>query len=210
MAVKPILFSAPMVRALFAGRKTQTRRALALGCIGRNLELPPEKLEARYQPGDTLWVRESWRVGGQHDKIKPSLLTPEPVGYGADEPADTISRAGKLRPSMFMPRWASRLTLVVTETRVQRLQEISEADAHAEGVEAIDGAFDEVAFAARAQKLGMMCEDGRTWFAWLWDSLNSKRPRCAWADNPWVAAYTFTVHHENIDAYLARVEKYAA
>lgn len=245
MADKPILFSAPMVRALLAGQKTQTRRAINLptktfrghpiyerkdmggwaptttGGPGTFMIVDGQRVEApelvamwhqttgdcfviQHQPGDVLWVREAWRVEAQHDAIKPSLLTPCRVGYGADETPGSISRTGKLRPSMFMPRWASRLTLIVTETRVQRLQDISESDADSEGIDAIDGAFDEAEFTAFASKHNLMCEDGRTWFAWLWDNINAKRPGLSWADNPWIVAYSFDVQRDNVDAYLAR------
>jgi len=78
-----------------------------------------------------------------------------------------------------MPRAASRLTLEVVEIRVQRLQEISEEDARAEGMNALPPSMTTVQDA------------GRKWFAALWDSINSKRPGCAWADNPWVWCVSF-------------------
>lgn len=134
---RPILFSAPMVRAILDGTKTQTRRALKGAqpadpvdrwlAAGQVLRCPYGAL------GDTLWVRETWRG--------------DPVEYRADThshgPADGSRDAESVnwRPSIFMPRWASRLTLRITEVRVERLQEISEDDAAAEGVAAYAAAY---------------------------------------------------------------------
>lgn len=88
------------------------------------------------QPGDQLWVKENWRASPAYDLSKPSgIPLGSAIGYlagGGDLPA---SNAGKQRTSLFMPRWASRITLEVTGVRVERLQAISEADAAAEGVE---------------------------------------------------------------------------
>jgi hypothetical protein len=135
--------------------------------------------------GETrLWVRETWQSAppGTHrdwpgvDDLRPRKVSELNracvVIYRADGemPGDEV-----WRPSIFMPRWASRITLELTEVRVQRLQGISELDCEAElGVEPYslgDGAY------------------GR--FRDLWQSINGKRPGCAWADSPWVWALTF-------------------
>jgi len=207
MTDKPIIFSAPMVRALLESRKTMTRRVLwpqpvegaqfqgidrdgkalfTVGCIYGKQSLP-------YAPGDRLWVREAcatWGCGPE----KPDV--PYPVAYAADDPewsaikADAREAGGwKIRSPIHMPRWASRLTLTVTEVRVQRLQDISEADAKAEGI----GAF-EYAFAVdKRRPQGARFTDA---FADLWNSLHGPD---AWDANQWVAALTFTVQRGNID-----------
>lgn len=126
----------------------------------------PDGRSAWYVPlpfaiGDRLWVRETWRA--------------------SDDGIDV----GRLRPSIHMPRRAARLTLVVTEIKVERLQDISEADARAEGVEPI-----------------LAPPDGGSapyieGFRSLWDSINGLN---AWDKNPWVAAVRFVPHLRNIDA----------
>ncbi len=196
MSDKSILFSGPMIRALIAGTKTQTRR----------LSTPVAAVHAqRYKKGDRLYVREHWRTGGQHDHLAPRDLPQEwaePIGYIADEAPNTISRTGRFRQGMHMPRWASRLTLTVTDVRVERLQDISEADALEEGV-----SF-EASLPADAHRHYVAIGDGEVISGWdagdcyggLWEHINGGG---SWAANPWVAAYTFTVERGNIDR-LAR------
>ncbi|RFC65033.1 hypothetical protein DYI37_03980 [Fulvimarina endophytica] len=94
---------------------------------------------------------------------------------------------------MFMPRWVSRLTLVVTEVRVEHLQDISEDDARAEGMA--------VTWSGNMAEGPSKFADEN--FAELWDSLNAKRGY-GWDTNPWVVAITFTVHQSNIDAMTER------
>jgi hypothetical protein len=148
---RPILFSAPMVRALLDGSKTQTRRAVkaradwAMGkrCILQPHELAGEVNQGDYsncpygKPGDRLWVREAWRTSKVADELKPSQLVfggCNPIWHEAqNEVPFHPSDFGKLRPSIFMPRWASRITLEITGVRVERLQAINEVDAIAEG-----------------------------------------------------------------------------
>jgi hypothetical protein len=189
MTDRPILFSGPMVRALLDGRKTQTRRVLKP--TAEAFETP------KYRTGDRLWVREAWRADSQVDAVKPSDLSiGEPVYFEADGAIFSrgcmMIKAGRARPSMFMPRWASRLTLTVTEVRVQRLQDIDEKDARAEGVTEL-----EIGTARNPCRMGY-----RMSFRELWDHLNDPRGY-GWDANPWVAAYTFTVAHQNIDAAQA-------
>lgn len=138
-------------------------------------------------PGDRLWVREAWRTtgdGGRCDDMAPRELQPYQVWYEADGAAPADECVGKYRPSMFMPRWASRITLEVTGMRVERLQEIGEADAIAEGIEqtsdgfSVDGGRHFHAASARMS------------YASLWDSLNDARGY-SWDGNPWVWVVEF-------------------
>ena len=180
MAVeRPIIFSAPMVRALLAGRKTQTRR-LATSPL------------AKVQPEDRLWVKEAWcqqsedgapvhgaawyRADGEH------VVLSDGDGFSVHR-ADG-REASPWRNPMFMPRWASRLTLLVTDVRVRQLQDISEEDAKAE---APDYAF---AVALYDDGSGPDPRCYVTSFQALWDHLHGAG---AWALNPKVVALSFTV-----------------
>lgn len=95
------------------------------------------------------------------------------------------------RPSIYMPRHLSRLTLEVTSVRAERLQQILEQDAEAEGVATLDGALDEVRLCARAKVMGIPATEHRVWFAELWDEINLKR--APWSSNPWVWCVSFRV-----------------
>jgi hypothetical protein len=204
MADKPILFSGPMVRALIAGTKTQTRRALkpqpvqnsaglwtwqrrGVSVQGEGLELA---LALRIAVGDRLYVRETWQALSFGDYLPTKCRTCD-LRFAA---TDTLGSAPKdirgypWRPGIHMPRWASRLTLTVTDVRVERLQEISVGDAVAEG--ALSTA--DVDQFAEVHALPM--------YRAIWTGINGPG---SWEANPWVAAYTFTVEHGNIDA-LAR------
>jgi hypothetical protein len=213
MSERPILFSGEMVRAILRGQKTVTRRVVR-SQLGNRGEAVSDAHGVKYwrrgeedpirwcgcdglgslgwvrcpygTPGDLLWLRESW-----HDRTdRPaSMHDPSLVCYAADgEPAEP-SRWRK-RPSIHMPRWASRLTLRVTDVRVERVQEISEADAKAEGVRY---EWDEViGHQWYPEPPGQVCSgNAREAFQWLWDSINGKRPGCAWADSPWVWVVSF-------------------
>jgi hypothetical protein len=154
MKERPILFSAPMVRALLDGSKTQTRRVAKLTCAGHVKEpgghrrWHPADFDSRFacpygQPGDRLWVREAWA----RDDEDGMLMYRADVGSGNDADdwernrLDGVSRF-RWRPSIHMPRTASRITLEITGVRVERLQDISERDALAEGiVRLLDGGF---------------------------------------------------------------------
>lgn len=245
MTDKPIIFSAPMVRALLDGRKTQTRRLLKLptkthsggpiyerkdmggwaattisggGCftVDRqgNRTPAPERpaiwhqtagttMALPYAPGDRLYVREAFAMA-------PAVRHPDRVKnviYRADVPdaeppagtvltMDQIMWAGaelcKWKPSIHMPRWASRLTLTVTEVRAQRLRDISEADARAEGIQPLGPIFT----VEKPNGLSAGGTTARAAFAILWNSLHGPD---AWDANPWVVAVSFTVQHRNID-----------
>ena len=220
-----------MVRALLAGRKTQTRRALrpipwnangdavdiniasaaryAQGADGRwyySFDHPkggPLTAHlARFVPGDRLWVKETWRAGECWDDRKPNLISPRvPLDYLAT-PREN-GPCGKTRVSIHMPRWASRLTLIVTEVRVERLQSISEADAIAEGVvwESADPPFYYVPGIYPHSITGVGIEEpgGRhaeRSYLKLWDHINGDGAAAA---NPWVVAVSFDVVRTNID-----------
>jgi hypothetical protein len=189
-----------MVRAILNGRKTQTRRVIKPQppCALESVDAPPflgwrlvdKKLanaDEHYgwrsppygQPGDRLWVRETWARSY-------TGLDTFPPHYRADFPDDkndalTENHAFGLmqwKPSIHMPRALSRLTLEITEVRVQRVNEISEADARAEGVtiKTID------------VRPG---HANREEFQDVWHKINGKRPGCSWADNPWVWVVVF-------------------
>lgn len=211
-----------MVRALLDNRKTQTRRIVkpqptmheAGDCtIGGNRgpidylmrEIYPQYM-ARFRKGDRLWVRENlwlygrWRQEGTTAKGRPSQ-TLDLIGkvVAFEKPADIAYYGGKagfaFRPGIHMPRWASRLTLTVTDVRVQRLQEIDEADAIAEGIEAATAPHEGWQHYGERDGLpGIIAVDS---YRTLWDSINGAG---AWKANPWVVAVTFTVERRNIDA----------
>lgn len=251
MKEHPVIFSAPMVRAILDGRKTQTRRVFKVpGVAGGQFAItsPDEEiirfddgtfhyastaaLSGPYpcpygQLGDRLWVRETWTWTGASSTSPPE--TPRAAGawdklyvtYAADGCARTIETGGKVLPlpqqppqregeeyclrdapadfvytgdntyvdrlgqwwkrkipAIHMPRWASRILLEVTDVRVQRLQDISEADALAEGCHS------QIKHSAA--------------FADLWDLINAKRG-FGWDANPWVWVLTFKRMTEAVD-----------
>lgn len=200
MKERPILFSAPMVRAILAGKKTQTRRVVKgkpLGWLSDAVGFSPdfvtypENDACPYgQPGDRLWVREAWRADVALDKYPPRECAPNwPLWFEADGAAiraDRVAnpRPGKLRPGMFMPRWASRITLEITDIRVARLQEISEEDARAEGAEP----YPHPVHPARE------CLRHVDGFSALWESINGTG---SWDANPWVWVIAFAAHPSN-------------
>lgn len=198
---RPILFSAPMIRAILDDRKTQTRRVVKLdaelrgrGCTGLDgawvdpglgagaymkVPGPHETAHRLYSPygykRDRLWVRETWRVrGGQeyeYQRHQPSVV------YKASADATDL---GPWKPSIFMRRWASRITLAIETIRVQRLGEISEEDAIAEGVDAVS--------VEKVQRQATWTR--RSDYRQLWDKLNARRG-FGWATNPWVWVIEF-------------------
>jgi hypothetical protein len=211
MADRPIIFSAPMVRALLDGRKTQTRRVLGNSGPGRGRSnifsaqigwsdsyvLDPGNANWRerdtpYAPGDRLWVREAWRFDAEWDDCPPREFDgADAIHYEADGETrlhlwGNPFTPGRLRPPIHMPRWASRLTLLVTDVRVQRLQEISSADAIAEGCPPY----------ANSATIDCDTPNPRDDFKRLWNGIHGPD---AWDANPWVAAITFDVKHGNID-----------
>lgn len=182
----PILFNGPMVRAILAGRKTQTRRLASpqphtVDSDGRWYRMPSSGLSLNCHPspfglpGDQLWVRETWGTGGYF---------PHPYGYRAD----CKEYAGeRWRPSIHMPRAASRITLEVTGVRVERLQNISEHDADAEGFggDFPTNTFPEY-FPGMAEDYGHLSIP--QCFGRIWDALGEPG---AWDANPWVWVVEF-------------------
>ena len=200
---KPILFQPELAKAILEGRKTQTRRVIdrLLGfgpitefdaspttgycCDFRDKRMLWNSLTAKEllaacpygQVGGGLWVRERWmpvcRVG---PPIYDGIL------YGDGEMREVrhetsvwkMDRVGKWRPSIHMPRWVSRLSLVIKVVKVERLQDISEEDAIAEGIEPLQGG-------------------ARVAFKNLWESINTK-PGRRWEDDPFVWALEFEVN----------------
>lgn len=233
----PMLFSAPMILALLAGNKTQTRRIVKpqpttkpfWGCVGGKGfgffdDLTP--IRCQYgQPGDRLWVRETWQYAdwtedgypfiGYHadgERLLVETNIPEEwserlTGIWADLSAEENYRIEnraadrRWRPSIHMPRWASRINLEIVSVRVERLQDISEAAAIAEGLKGItkDG---------KLIKYGIPDADGYPgtddigwpWENWcaspidaycsLWESINGAG---SWDANPWVWVIEFKV-----------------
>lgn len=199
MTDHPILFSAPMVRALLEGRKTQTRRLAwqhpeRQGCDHKWCpEYRKPTIWQSVRPGDRLWVRETWRTDNLRNRLKPSEIEPSaPLLFEADDPErqNTLKLWGIGRSAMYMPRWASRLTLIVTETRWQRVQDISEGDAQAAGCRSADF--------ATGRECILEPDKGsyRLHFADLWNTLHGPD---AWDRNDEVVALSFTVHQSNID-----------
>lgn len=173
MRERPILFSGPMVRALLAGTKTQTRRMVRDQDPFDDFQsLPPLGLVCPYGVhGDRLWVRETWTDG------YPG--TADTVLYRAtyEGRADHV-----WRPSIFMRRPASRITLEVSSVRVERLQDITDEDIRAEGV------TPEIASEMAGHPIHDPCSLRRAWEIG-WDGINGKR--APWASNPWIWALTF-------------------
>ena len=174
MKSRPIIFSGESVRAILEGRKTQTRRVMKpqpewvehlgrRGCWYRNsCPRPDIKSElmpyAPYRSGDRLWVREAWINLESEDHYKADIV------YKTDD--YELPKCLKWRNPMFMPRWASRLTLKIINVRVERLQCIFDCDAWSEGYHTIAD------------------------FVFEWDKLNAKRG-FSWDANPWVWVVEF-------------------
>lgn len=198
MKDRPILMSAPMVRGTLAGTKTQTRRAVKhplLKDLSRIIDCGDgwwgdEEGEAQArcpygQPGDRLWVREAWSHDAESlDQCRASAE--DAMGGGAYGPyyratevaPDTLS----WKPSIHMPRWASRITLLITSVRVERLQDISEADALTEGIVATRSGY------GLPEGSHYHAADPRISYWSLWEAING--PGSVEA-NPWVWAVAF-------------------
>jgi len=218
MTDHPILFSAPMVRAILDGSKTQTRRVLKPQPIGHTAwqdddtgrwwvsghgEGGDTLLSLRYAPGDRLWVREAWNVfalssDGDESWPVPSIPAVDPRNdpemrraYCLDYPvaslAGTDGGKGPWRSSIHMPRWASRITLAVEAVRVERLHDISEGDAIAEGVTRVR----DCCYVIRGfdYDLSGLCHTSAiTPFGKYWTHVHGAE---AWDANPWVSVTTF-------------------
>jgi hypothetical protein len=204
MKERGILFSAPMVRALLDGTKTQTRRickpaeAASLSYVvgiqdprdegQRPLEVPgsgwfgDEDGDVQFrcpygQPGDCLWVCETFSdvygPGGDEKRRKQDVM------YRANGETDPYVIGGRWTPSIHMPRWASRIVLEIVSVRVERLQDVSEADALAEGWPHRPEVSDDPQVHADA---------ARDWYMDLWEEINGAG---SWAANSWVWVVEF-------------------
>jgi hypothetical protein len=215
MIERPIIFSAPMVRAIIEGRKTMTRRVVSEKLMARANGFMMEDEAGDWCPygraGDRLWVRENCRAeelesgqDGVHyiadgawreieNTIEAAGFWTVLNGYGANP-----DRSGRVVPSIYMPRWASRITLEVTGVRVERVRDITEEDANLEGVDA-----------PRCPRCGYTKWDAQFHmdhclcphdapasaipvFQSLWDSINDSRGY-SWKSNPFVWCISFKV-----------------
>jgi hypothetical protein len=216
----PLLFSAPMVRAYLDGLKTQTRRIVKdtdvrdVGAFGVAAYVTSRDVKERGRvigrrdvtktcpyggPGDKLWAKETWGLHAygdytywNRDSIKGRSEDDIRSSWEIVYAADATSAYDHWRPSIFMPRWASRITLEISAVRLERLQAISEEDAIAEGVEP---AYRDVP-AAMGDCRAWRDYSGRSpWHssAWasyrsLWGSINGPE---SWSANPWVWVISF-------------------
>jgi hypothetical protein len=219
MNSKPILFSGEMVKAILEKRKTQTRRVISLidfeksGTVGYDFafrsksgawnEVPQEWLIRKYcpygQPGDQLWVRETWKceeldsgLDGVRFAADGAFREIENTFDASNAWGEANRKGGKWRPSIFMPRWASRITLEIVSVLVERVQEITKEDAKAEGVSNL--------WRWDAKRNSKHPEHFRRAvlnpyvanYSVLWDEINSKRG-FGWDVNPWVWVVGFKV-----------------
>lgn len=199
-----------MVRAILDGRKTQTRRVVTAqppkgadsstlanvghpwhDIFGHNGAAVHRVCCPYGQPGDRLYVRETWA----RDDEDGTLIYRADVGHGGD--ADDWQRninegvtGYRWRPSIHMPRWASRITLEITGVRVERLQDISEADAMAEGIEPIPCTGEDAGqnrYSIRMPGYWFNATSAVGAYRMLWESINGE----SWGANPWVWVISF-------------------
>ena len=189
MKEHPILFNGAMVAAIQDGRKTQTRRVvkgarwvkLVAAVLGANAKWVWDTFDYELttpfgRPGDRLWVRETFWDHGKD-------FEPDRIEYRVDE-WNRLGDGGGWKPSIHMKRWQSRINLLVKAVRVERVREISEEDAQAEGP-------------SSPCECGIAdCGNPLTWcesFEKLWPSTIKKKdlPRFGWAANPWVWVVEF-------------------
>jgi len=208
MKEHPIIFNGEMVRAILAGRKTQTRRVIRLPNWATSITTMSDGVDTsvayqdhdlqyahvvncRWRPGDTLWVRETWQ------ELRYTAF------YAADEslPPEGWPEGrwnDRWRPSIFMPRRVSRLTLEVLSVRVERVQDITAADCIAEGIG--DPSYDHEIYGSCLGDIAGGCGacqncDPQPYFRRLWDSINAKRD-FGWDTNPWVWVIEFRMKEE--------------
>lgn len=204
MKETPIMFTPEHVRAILDGRKTQTRRTVKGEPLIHNgaVLLSPRSglpynankvgvIRSPYgAPGDLLWVREAWAAAYDSDgdiitsDVVYKASNPDHQAYRRTGPFETYEIAGHTgwRHAMYMPRWASRLTLRITEVRVERLQDMPWQDVIKEGIP------------QHTVARGVLADnppDPRWAYIKVWDDINGKR--APWASNPWVWAITFEV-----------------
>lgn len=229
----PIIFSGPMVKALLEGRKTQTRRlAHRIVKLKRpRTDVPSEpglKFGERrrmspwqmVKPGDRLYVRENWRAWErQSDSLDHIKFQADdaviPISETKEAGDFVVGRFNRWWPSIHMPRWASRLTLIIEAVKVEKVQAITETDAMAEGVQlpaarADDGNVTALINCSDSYSPLDYVDKGLTgdeklraaWtfrahFAALWDTLHGEG---SWVTNEEVVALTFKVIKQNIDS----------
>ena len=217
MKITPLLFNSDMVRALLLGRKTMTRQivkpqplnyAEPIDCDGavhvffeyKGVEYHEDDFAFECCPlgkkGDLLWVRETFAYEYNLDGEAP--LEPNQYLYAATE-----SWSGKKIPSIHMPRKANRLTLKITDVRVECVQDISEHDSINEGIKPNcalinhgDCNHDEWFHYERDDE-DFPAFSAKESFQSLWNSINNN-----WDQNPWVWCISFEVINKNVDDYL--------
>jgi hypothetical protein len=186
MKEKPILFSGPMVRAILDGQKTQTRR------IVKGIDQAWGHRCPKGAPGDRLWVKEThykyghWVKNGKTDKGRQKwkfVPTRDDVRYWDTAPMVIMRNSDRRhgwykRPSLFMRRVDSRILLEIADTRVERLNDIGNADCKAEGCAGGHGSIPGYGYSATP----------REHFNWLWKSINGPG---SWDDNPYAWAISF-------------------
>jgi hypothetical protein len=238
ISVRPVIFGGPMIRALLAGTKTQTRRVVKLpswstgwedfdtdgkscevicantGCLA-DLFCPYGK------PGDRLWVREAWSLAWTPGKGRGIRYLADDtcrfekeieIPFGAWDALYSLpapkycdnKEPRKVRPSIHMPRWATRIALEICSVRVERLQDISHDDATAEGIRGMNGQdvsppsgkWTQYRYSdvwgyqeKRYCSINYLSHVGS--FRTLWDSINGKKPGCDWQSNPFVWVIEF-------------------
>jgi hypothetical protein len=188
--MKGILFKPEMIQAIIEGRKTQTRRVIKPQPIiaqtykGLTLkDLEYDGFKPRYQVGEPVYIKEAWATEKQYDHLKPSEIPHTAkifyVSDGVGEWPTNLS-IGKLRSPLFLPEPFARYFILIKDVRAERLQEISEWDAQAEGIEAF----------YRTTPCGYSWEakERTKRFIELWNSINKDYP---WESNPWVFRYEF-------------------
>jgi len=211
MTDRPIIFSGPMVKALLEGRKSMTRRLAwrkdpvwgdARPIVGSERDYMLPTVWQRAQPGDRLWVKETFYHYREKCKESSSGFV-DWVHYRATDEGD-FNPGMKWKPSIFMPRVHSRLTLVITATKIERLQTITTLDALSEGVfkwpmGSVNGAplWHFMPPATGVEEVHLGCTSPVNAFAWLWQSLHGKE---SWEANPECVCLSFKVHKQNIYA----------
>ena len=222
MKARPILMNADMVRAILreiqnpGSGKSQTRRIVKDGRWWKSEENETDEhgrivyigemwideyANPYGQPGDLLWVRETFAMDSPHIWYKADCDD----GPASDvcEYADTSYFEGTWKPSIHMPRWASLLTLKITDVRVERLQDIGEEDARAEGI--IDAGC---LTCGESEPCGCADPrpDARDAFILLWNNIYDASD---WQANPWVWVIEFEAHRMNVDKFIAAMEEAA-
>ncbi|MDO9235966.1 MAG: hypothetical protein Q7U28_08040 [Aquabacterium sp.] len=212
MKERPALFNGQMVRSLLGDIKTHTRRIAKLTSAGHVKEVggnrrwhpadPNAVLACPYgQPGDRLWVRETWRTDKGYDNCAPRTIdSGASLFMLADQYSHRINHRsecgpmewGKTRVSIHMPRWASRITLEIVSVRLERLQDISEADAIAEGLYRFEYggqvSWRDYSLSDEWAAVSPMLESPIDSYRSLWESINSPG---SWAANPLVWVIEF-------------------